>query len=177
MGINQRIINTSCIFASLRSGIRDPNCRYNPSVASNIIWELVKNESSFYVKFSYNGEYLDYCSKRQKDGAGEYYCTLEQFDQTVTNNVFPAYKSFCGFHDNHDWNKLEKLYYTVLGLLAVAILYGVIVTFLLYICRKKKKEEQELLKNAADELGELHKSEVSSHKFEMREGIDLFDDN
>ena len=56
----------------------------SPAVASNIVWELIKaSDESYRVKFSYNGQYIDYCSNNKKDQNGQFYCEISEFYKTL----------------------------------------------------------------------------------------------
>ena len=147
-GMKPQIVNTTCLITSLSTGKRDPNCSIYPPVGSNIIWELVQNGTDYFAKISYNGVYLDYCNTNKTDGNGDFYCTMEEFDKTITGKINPDFKSYCGYETSggNAPNSNSWLVWVYYGIIGVLLLYSVVVTI---ICLQKGQgyEENKTLDN------------------------------
>ena len=147
--------NVSCLTNDLFDLVAEPNpdCSSFPSVNSNLVWELIlkagseekvnKDSSDYIVKFSFNGDYVDYCKTGKKDAGGQFYCELDDFYRVVKGFVYPDYKQFCGKEEptqgevTAEW--VEVCFKLVLGLLVV---FMILVLVLLYSVGKFKHLEK-----------------------------------
>jgi hypothetical protein len=93
--------NVDCIKKDLMEGTRTATCTSYPPTASSMVWELIKkiDGQDFYgVKFSINGEYLDFCKLGKKDKSGDFYCPLSEFSAAIDRNYYyPGYTETCGW--------------------------------------------------------------------------------
>jgi hypothetical protein len=96
------IANSECILKDLLAGTRTKSCVGYPPVASNMVWELIKDidgkKGQFGVKFSYNGNYIDFCKNKKIDKGGQYYCTIEEFNTALEKYyMYKDYAQTCGW--------------------------------------------------------------------------------
>lgn len=92
------LVEPDCVENILTTGVDDLKCAHHPYTSSNLVWELIEkiNDTEEYgVKFSYNGDYFDYCGNNQKDKNGDFYCTLAQFNDRVANTYTKKWDDFC----------------------------------------------------------------------------------
>ena len=160
VGMNPEVVNTTCLITSLSTGKRDPNCSIYPPVGSNIIWELVQNDTVFFIKVSYNGVYLDYCNNNKKDGYGDFYCTVEEFDQTINGKINQDYKTYCGYEipAGGDWVSF--------GLIGVLFLYSIFITV---TCMRRRREVDKTRRDALSGGGYQNSPEKSN----VSQGVEL----
>ena len=152
--------NASCLADDLFETVSEPNprCSTFPSVASNIVWELIlkpesdqkaeKGVEDYIVKFSYNGVYLDHCKTGTKDAGGEFYCELDAFLELVEKKfIYKDYKQFCGMVQPPRGELTQKwLKIILLGVSALMGLFLVLLWILIGQARKLKRlsdEEEE----------------------------------
>jgi hypothetical protein len=90
--------NSTCVVDSIlnNTDVSTDLCPSTPPTASNLIWELINDTAKGYiVKTSYNGQYLDYCKKNQKDARGEFFCTLDEFNNVVNTEYTKSWDEYC----------------------------------------------------------------------------------
>lgn len=97
------VTSQSCMQEELNTGVYNPECNPGVALASNIVWELYKDDSTskYTIKVAYNGEYIDYC----KNGRNEtgYECDLNSF-MNITNKSYtvPYPLKYCGLIPDND---------------------------------------------------------------------------
>ena len=137
--------NASCLANDLYDGVSapNPNCSNFPSVGSNIIWELIlkpgrekkekRSREDFIVKFSYNGDYLDYCLAGVVDQFGDHYCELADFyNLAKTEFFYKDYIDYCGLTKYSPDDELSSRVQFVLAIVgAFAAIFGVLLLILL----------------------------------------------
>ena len=162
LGMNPPIVNISCLMISLTTGKRNPNCTGYPAVGSNIIWELIQNGTEYFVKVSYNAVYLDYCNTGKKDGNGEFYCTMDEFDKTIDGKINPDYKSYCGYETSGASGE-DKMAWVYYGIIAGLLVYSIIMTF---ICVRNgvEKKTGESFDDDVYQRSVEESSKVNSHQ-------------
>ena len=143
VGMDPPVLNFSCLYISLSTGKRNPNCPGYPPVGSNIIWELIQNETKYFVKVSYNAVYLDYCNTGKKDGNGEFYCTMDEYDKTITGKIYPDYKSYCGY-ETPGASREDRMAWIYYGVIAGLLVYSIVVTFICVRNGVQRKEKEAL---------------------------------
>ena len=93
--------NLDCIKNDIIQGTRTEGCQAYPPTATSMVWELIQNvaESKKYgIKFSINGEYLDFCKLGKKDKSGEFYCPIDELDTAIdTHYYYKDYVKACGW--------------------------------------------------------------------------------
>lgn len=98
--VNSKIVpDTDCLFKEFEKGsLKDTKCQFAPTVASNIVWELIKEkkeeknaEEEFFIRFSYNGEDIDYCE------IGATKCPFEKFKEVLKERTHPNFREYCGW--------------------------------------------------------------------------------
>jgi hypothetical protein len=96
-GIN----DPECVFKAVEDDTDIGKCGSYPKVASNIVWELIKNingTTDYGVKVSYNGVYVDWCKNKQKDKKEQFYCTLAEFTEASNKHyIYKDYSKTCGW--------------------------------------------------------------------------------
>lgn len=120
-----KILDPECLISDLKSGKISENCRNCPPVASNILWELINDNNNYFVKFSYNGVYFDYCGGGSQEE--EYKCKIEDFFAKIDKVIFNDFFGFCGI--NKPGEKQEKKVVEDSG--GIVWIFGGICAFLL----------------------------------------------
>lgn len=95
------ITDPECVLKDVKEGTLTEGCKGYPPVASNMIWELIKDVNggkNYGVKFSFNGEYLDFCKNERKDQQGQFYCTWNEFESALEKHyMYKDYSKACGW--------------------------------------------------------------------------------
>jgi hypothetical protein len=97
------MIEPDCVMKVLTTGVDDINCKTHPHTSSNLVWELIdgiNQTKDFGVKVSFNGVYIDYCGTKKPDNFGDFFCTLEQFNDVIENKYTHSWEDFCEFPSN-----------------------------------------------------------------------------
>lgn len=72
--------SVDCLMEELKNGPTPGKvCEKNPGYASNLIWELSKQEEQYLVRVLYNGKAIFDCSSEISDSEYFGYCTIEQY--------------------------------------------------------------------------------------------------
>ena len=151
--------NVSCLTNDLFELVAEPNpgCSSFPSVNSNLVWELIlkagseekvvsKDSRDFVVKFSFNGDYVDYCRTGRKDAGGQFYCELDDFYRVVEGFVYPDYKEFCGEGEPAGGEVTAEWMGVCLKLVLAALLALFVVLVLILVFEVGRLERLEKLK-------------------------------
>ena len=100
-----KLANLECVKKDVMEGTRTKDCVGYPPVASNIVWELIKNidgSTDYGIKMSYNGEYIDFCRNEKKDKVNQdFYCTVSEFNKALDQfYIYKDYTNTCGWQSS-----------------------------------------------------------------------------
>lgn len=131
------LANSDCIIEDLRVGKANisEKCPNSPPVASQIIWELIEVDKEYFVKVSFNGDYVDYCKNGKKMGE-DFVCSVEEFSKILDSDyIYADYAGYCEF-DRIDGKTAPRTFVVVLG--ALVIILSVVILILVMTIRKYK---------------------------------------
>lgn len=131
--------DSDCIIKDLQEGQArvTPECPNSPPVASQILWELIHLEGKYYVKVSYNGEYVDYCKNGYKMG-GDFVCSFDEFSNILDSDyVYADYASYCEFDRKPD--KIGGGNALVIALGIIVLLLSIVTVTLLLLVQKYRQ--------------------------------------
>jgi len=91
------LIEDECLLNDLFTGSHNLTCALVPGLASNIIWELIKEGEEYFVKVSYNAKYIDFCKEQHSKKEDDYKCQLAKFAEVIsTKYTDKEYIDTCG---------------------------------------------------------------------------------
>lgn len=143
------LLDIDCIVNELIGDKKIEGCYSAPSVASNIIYELLVDEkNSFFVKTSYNGKYFSVCKDTQKEE--EFSCEYNTFKNTVMEAIFiKDQASKCsGVSIEKDEGqlkepmKLDSKMWIIIGLSITATLLTLLIIVLIYMIKSSDKNRR-----------------------------------
>ena len=87
--------------SSSGSASEDAGCLNHPDLSSNFAFEVIQKSNNFYIKTSFNGEYLDLCGhSSQPVDPNSPGCDYKTFKKQITENfIFDDFREFCGFKE------------------------------------------------------------------------------
>jgi hypothetical protein len=140
--IYMKIADPDCVIKDLYEGNITKSCNDYPPVASNIIWELIEANGEYRVKWSYNGEYYDYCKNNKTDSNGQFYCTLEEFNTMADNEmIYPKYYDYCGIDVSGGHYHRDRSTLILVLSIGIGVLVIVMIALILRVCKYKKEYE------------------------------------
>ena len=96
------LLDVDCLKNQLINNIDDPvnsPCNNTPDLASNMVWELIQDKDEFFVKFSYNNVYIDFCGLKNQDE--QFRCQYSVFrDKQAILFFLENFKEVCGIDDD-----------------------------------------------------------------------------
>lgn len=119
----------ACMLKILMTGVNDLECVHHPWTSSNMIWELIEGiagTEEYGVKFSYNGDYFDYCKTGKTDKSGDFYCTLPEFYKQIDTIYTIDTKDYCDFPNNNPKSASNNTIVYILIALVSILLVAVI---------------------------------------------------
>lgn len=99
-------LNLQCIKDDLLAKSAEGKCGTFPTVASNLIFELLIHNDEFFVRTRYNFEALDVCGL--KNSGEEFRCPVETFSKLLQSKLHPNWEGYCGFKQRAVPNPLVK---------------------------------------------------------------------
>lgn len=152
-----------CILRSLENEMDEPDCLSSPDGGAGIIFELIDDTAgrskTWLTKTSYNGRYLDYCKAERKDSHGDFYCTLEEFFETIDTDYTVKYlEDYCPHYK-------KSIYVLSPGDLidVTSILMFVCIAFLVFLIIAVALKSRQIKKNIILNLNSaLNKAQAKS---------------
>lgn len=148
------VVTPECIRDNYLGKIDDPLCKY-PAFAANVITELYNDTAEPYVKFKYNGIYLNICNNTNNT------CTLTAYKNLVTQRLqgytLQNWLTDCGISvdptpspqpqptpqpDNSGSNTL-----LIIGVIALGIVTVVELGVLVMLLRRKHKNDSDYIQD------------------------------
>ena len=87
------IISYDCLERGVLTGKPVDSCETSPKLASNIVFELHKNDGKYQVKFRYNVQYKDFCTLLTE--TDDYACSIENFNERINALTNANWKEWC----------------------------------------------------------------------------------
>lgn len=105
MLLNFKLKNMDLVIKSLESGEIVQDYVPKPGFASNFVFELLESEDQhYYVRFRYNGEYLNFCQLEEGE-VQNWPCEIEQFNNYVSKTTFKDWRHFLMHFDDEEGDK------------------------------------------------------------------------
>lgn len=147
------VAKVDCVKKDVSEATSTKGCTGYPPVASNFIWELIKNvngTTDYGVKFSYNAEYLDFCKNNKKDKQGQFYCTLDEFNAALKKHyVYSDYSKTCDWEKSNGEEANKPL---IISLIIVSVILLILVFLLIGEVKKRQNND----------MGEINKYVVTA---------------
>ena len=131
------IISYECLEKGVLTGSPVESCESSPKLASNIVFELHKNEGKYSVKFRYNVQFKDFCALLTE--SEDFDCPIEKFNDRIDLLTNANWKQWCVSGSevddyDDDLSFWKTVTYIALGTLVILLILTV------YMARKGDPE-------------------------------------
>ena len=119
-------IDGDCLRERAKLSKEISGCKPLPRFGSNFVFEVVKQQSGFFVRTRYQGEYVEVCDNYRKDGM--FTCTLDDWSSALNSWVVSDWKVVCKVDEKVSYS--NPTLYTIVWLLC--IVFGLVVLLIVF---------------------------------------------
>jgi lysosomal acid phosphatase len=156
-------LDPQCIKDDLLAKSAQGKCGTFPTVASNLIFELVSFKDEFFVRGRYNFEPFDLCGL--KNPADQFRCPVAAFGSMLQAKLHPHWESFCGFKTRaipnpviREDNAAAADFYRAFAIIVLFVNAFLLIGFLFMIVNRMQTDSSPPGKQATDKETKLDTS-------------------